>query len=105
MYGDATANAVIAGDLTIDLRLRSVSEKGKRVHLTKGQFDLLMELLLRKGEIVPFERLHCVGCAVSHWNGDTRAIRQQLSKLTRAVGSVAPFIRNVRGVGYAMVLD
>lgn len=96
---------IMAGELTVNLKLRTVAVKSQHTHLTKGQFDLLLKLLHRAGEVVPFEELHQVACGVSRWRGDTRPIRQQLSKLAKSIGDSKTLIRNVRGVGYALVLQ
>lgn len=96
---------IVAGELTINLKLRTVTVNNELTHLTKGQFDLLLKLLHRAGEVVTFEELHQVACGVSRWRGDTRAIRQQLSKLAKSIGESKALIRNIRGVGYALVLQ
>lgn len=92
----------VGGILSINPRLRAVKVHGQAKSLTRGQYELLMTFVRRIDEVVPFGDLHEAACGV-RWNGDTRSVRQLVSKLVRSIGPAATLIRNIRGVGYAMV--
>jgi DNA-binding response OmpR family regulator len=90
------------GPLSIDPHGRQVALDGVPIRLTKGQYELLLALVYNEGAVVPFADLHRVGCGVSPWTRDTRALRQQMAALCRKLGDDARMIVNVRGVGYAI---
>ena len=55
--GSATHEAIVAGDLELDLNRRSLRKAGKLVHLTPTEFDLLALLMRNEGTPLPHTRL------------------------------------------------
>ena len=53
----ATPTVVEAGDFRLDLETRSVTVKGKEIHLTPKEFDLLAHLLSHAGKVLTHRAL------------------------------------------------
>jgi len=96
-----------AGGLVVDPRTRRVVVDGEPVHLTRTEFDLLLALARRPGEVVERTRLLT---EVWDWTDDalartatttaSRAVDSHVKALRRKVG--ADRIRTVHGLGYAL---
>ena len=91
-------------DLLIDRRSREVRVGTARLALTHREFDLLAFLAASPGQVFTREQLlGQVWGSSSDWQGPstvTEHIRRLRVKLDDAPGS-KPWIRTVRGVGYA----
>ncbi|QWC86226.1 response regulator transcription factor [Nocardioidaceae bacterium] len=100
----ATGALLRDGDLAVDRDAREVSRGGEAVHLTRTEFDLLLALMSRPGQVHRRERL-----LVEVWDWDaagldrtaTRTVDSHVRSLRAKVG--AERIRTVTGVGYAWV--
>jgi DNA-binding response OmpR family regulator len=90
---------VRVGRLTIDPPQRRVSVDGAEVHLTPTEFDLLLALARRPGDVWSRERLMA---EVWDWNdaSGSRTLDSHVKALRRKLGAAA--VRTVHGVGYAL---
>jgi two-component system response regulator MprA len=96
--GRAAGDLLTAGDVTLDLRERAGSRRGRDLGLTPREADLL-ELLLRNARgVVSREQ------ALQHVWGEGGAtanvVDRYVAYLRRKLGE-PPLIRTVRGVGFA----
>jgi DNA-binding response OmpR family regulator len=100
--GSAVAEGPLAiGGLTIDARTRQVSLDGQPVDLSRKEFDLLLALALRPGEVVTKRELLADVWRQSYGGGD-RTVDVHLSWLRRKLGETAAsprYLHSVRGVG------
>ena len=96
---DAAAAPLALGLLHVDRATRRVSRDGAEVHLTPTEFDLLVCLGERPGQVLTREHLLA---RVWDWPdaSGTRAVDSQVKSLRRKLG--AELIRTVHGVGYAL---
>jgi two-component system response regulator MprA len=97
--GRTAGDLLSAGDVTLDLRMRSASRAGRDLALTPRECDLL-ELLLRNARAVvsrdqALERVWAGGGATAN------AVDRYVAYLRRKLGD-PPLIRTVRGVGFVL---
>ena len=87
------------GALVVDRAARRVSRDGVEVHLTPTEFDLLVCLGERPGQVLTREHLLA---RVWDWPdaSATRAVDSHVKTLRRKLG--ADVVRTVHGVGYAL---
>jgi len=88
-------------ELSIDPRARRVTLEGRDVDLTRKEFDLLLALASRKGEVVSKRTLLAEVWQQAYGGGD-RTVDVHLSWLRRKLGETAAeprFLHTVRGVG------
>ncbi|SHE93781.1 winged helix-turn-helix domain-containing protein [Devosia limi] len=100
LHPPAHAIVSVVGDIELDRDARRVTRRGRRLHLTPGEFRLLETLARKPGEVFSREELLD---AVSRQNTSSlRAVDVQVARLKLAltVGGRAPAIRTVRGRGY-----
>jgi DNA-binding response OmpR family regulator len=93
------------GDLVIDERARTVTLAGRPVELARKEFDLLLALASRPGEVVTKRELLA---EVWHdtYGGSDRTVDVHLSWLRRKLGETAAeprYLHSVRGVGVRLV--
>ena len=89
------------GELSIDPRSRRVTLAGADVDLTRKEFDLLLALASRKGEVVSKRTLLAEVWQQAYGGGD-RTVDVHLSWLRRKLGETAAeprYLHTVRGVG------
>ncbi len=91
------------GDLTIDLLNTEVRRSGRRLQLTKSEFDLLVVLAANQGRTLSRQEIQ-----IQMWGDETRspnAVDAHVTNLRRKVDLPfsRPLIRTVFGVGYVMV--
>jgi DNA-binding response OmpR family regulator len=95
----ARSEAVVAGNLRVDLVERRVEVAGQEVRLTRTEFDLLAHLVVRPRAAVSRESL-----LAEVWGWDdatgTRTVDSHIKALRRKLGT--DLIRTVHGVGYAL---
>ena len=92
---------LVVGGLTIDARTRQVSIDGAPVDLSRKEFDLLLVLAQRSGEVVTKRELLADVWRQSYGGGD-RTVDVHLSWLRRKLGETAAdprYLHSVRGVG------
>jgi DNA-binding response OmpR family regulator len=93
------------GDLVIDRRSREVTIEGRRLDLSRKEFDLLTALARRPGEVVSKRDLLAEVWQLS-WGGGDRTLDVHLSWLRRKLGETAAeprYLHSVRGVGIKLV--
>ncbi len=100
--GQTDSDTLRGQDLMVDLGARRVWQGEREVGLSQRQFDLLVFLMRRKGDVVTREELMR---QVWHttWIGSTKTVDMHVSWLRRALGngvSSAQYIATVRGVGF-----
>ncbi len=101
---DDTQPVVVAG-LTIDPRARTAAIDGEPVELSRKEFDLLLVLASRLGEVVTKRELLAEVWQQAYGGGD-RTVDVHLSWLRRKLGETAAeptYLHTVRGVGVRMV--
>ena len=100
--GSAVAEGpLVVGGLTIDARTRQVSIDGAPVDLSRKEFDLLLVLAQRPGEVVTKRELLADVWRQSYGGGDLTG-DVHLSWLRRKLGETAAdprYLHSVRGVG------
>ena len=95
----AAGEPLVLGPLHVDREARRVSRAGAEVHLTPTEFDVLVCLGERPGQVLTREHLLA---RVWDWPdaSGTRAVDSHVKSLRRKLG--AELIRTVHGVGYAL---
>ncbi|WP_353510775.1 winged helix-turn-helix domain-containing protein [Intrasporangium sp.] len=90
------------GALRIDIRAREVALKGRLLHLSAREFDLLTLLASDLGRVWSFAALsrHVWG---SDYAGDRERLTSTIKRLRKRLGSMAGCeVRSVHGVGYRL---
>ena len=106
LAGEAAAvqDQFIAGDLLVEVAARRVSVAGHSAHLTRTEFDLLLALVRRIGQVVDRQRLVAelwdLADPVAAQGVSSRTVDSHVKALRRKLG--ADRIRTVHGVGYAL---
>lgn len=94
------AEVVSEGPIVLDHGRHEVVVDGRRLDLTATEFRVLACLMAAKGRVLSREQLIDaalgVGAAVTN-----RAMDVHIAALRKKLGDAAPFVRTVRGVGYA----
>jgi DNA-binding response OmpR family regulator len=92
---------LVVGGLTIDPLTRQVSLDGESIDLSRKEFDLLLALAQRAGEVVTKRELLADVWRQTYGGGD-RTVDVHLSWLRRKLGETAAdprYLHSVRGVG------
>jgi DNA-binding response OmpR family regulator len=92
---------ITIGALVIDTRSRQVSVDGRDVDLARKEFELLVALARRAGEVVTKRDLLAEVWQLA-WGGSDRTVDVHLSWLRRKLGETASeprYLHSVRGVG------
>jgi DNA-binding response OmpR family regulator len=89
---------VVIGDVHLDLAGRRVTRRGETVHLTPTEFDLLVFLARRPGQVFTRELLLHEVWGYRDGSG-ARTVDSHVRALRRKLG--AEIVRTVHGVGYA----
>jgi DNA-binding response OmpR family regulator len=99
---DELSSILKAEGLELDVQARTVSQKGKRVALTRKEFDLLTTFLRKPGQVLSNNFL-----LETVWNydpadyNDPRTIQTHISSLRRKLGGkLGDRIVSVPGLGY-----
>ncbi len=101
----SAAGPVQVGGLVIEPRTREVRLDGKQVDLSRKEFDLLLLLATRPGEVVTKRELLAEVWQQAYGGGD-RTVDVHLSWLRRKLGETAAephYLHTVRGVGVRLV--
>jgi len=96
-----TEGPLVVGGITIDPLTRQASLDGAAVDLSRKEFDLLLALAQRAGEVVTKRELLADVWRQSYGGGD-RTVDVHLSWLRRKLGETAAeprYLHSVRGVG------
>jgi DNA-binding response OmpR family regulator len=96
---------IVVGGLSIDTRSREVTVDGRPVELARKEFDLLLALARRAGEVVTKRDLLAEVWQLA-WGGSDRTVDVHLSWLRRKLGESAAeprYVHSVRGVGVRLM--
>lgn len=96
---------VVVGGLVVDPVARSVHIDGRELTLNRKEFDLLLALASRPGEVVTKRQLLAEVWQMP-WGGADRTVDVHLSWLRRKLGETAAeprYLHSVRGVGVKLV--
>jgi DNA-binding response OmpR family regulator len=102
---DSPETAVVVGGLVIDPRSRTVCLDGEEIAMNRKEFDLLLALASRPGEVLSKRQLLAEVWQMP-WGGGDRTVEVHLSWLRRKLGesAAAPrYLHSVRGVGIKLV--
>ncbi len=104
---DATAEQLVAGELTVDVPGRLVRSDQRTVELTGVEFDLLVALMRRAGRVVPRDSLLSEAGRGDVTVGE-RTVDVHISHLRAKLGDDPrnpKLIKTVRGVGYVLARE
>ena len=94
--------SLTVGALRIDVRAREVALKGRPVHLSAREFDLLTLLASDLGRVWSFSALSRQVWG-SDYAGDRERLTSTVKRLRKRLGSMAGCeVRSVHGVGYRL---
>ncbi|MFD1250796.1 response regulator transcription factor [Nocardioides ginsengisoli] len=96
---------VVVGDLVIDPVARTAELEQRPLDLNRKEFDLLLALAARAGEVVSKRQL-LAEVWQQPWGGADRTVDVHLSWLRRKLGETAAaprYLHSVRGVGVKLV--
>ncbi|MEX2279868.1 MAG: response regulator transcription factor [Acidimicrobiia bacterium] len=99
------SDEVAVGGLRIDVAARDVTIDGEALDLSPKEFDLLLALAERQGEVVSKREL-LAQVWREPWGGSERTVDVHLSWLRRKLGESASdprYLRTVHGVGIKLV--
>ena len=102
---DSGSEALRIGELVIDERTRTVTLAGAPLELARKEFDLLLTLAHRPGEVVTKREL-LAEVWQQAYGGSDRTVDVHLSWLRRKLGETAAeprYLLSVRGVGVRLV--
>lgn len=102
--GAPVAAPLRVGELVIDSSAHTVQVTGTAVAVTRTEFELLLALALRPGQVLTRHDL-VTEVWDTTWVGDERIVDVHIGNLRRKLGTDAwgqGFIDTVRGVGYRM---
>jgi two-component system, OmpR family, response regulator len=104
-HPDLERQRLSAGEVVLEVETRAVHVGGNPVELTGLEFDLLLALLRRAGQVVPRQSL-----LAQAGRGDVtvndRTVDVHISHLRKKLGDDPPrLIKTVRGVGYVLSKD
>lgn len=105
LVSEADRQVVDAGDVSIDLLERTVRCRGKEVHVTPKEWDLLAELAKHPGRVLTHEMLLRSVWGPAHV-GQTEYLRVAIRSLRQkleAAPSQPKLIINEPGVGYRLI--
>jgi DNA-binding response OmpR family regulator len=96
---------VVVGGLVVDVVARTVTLDGREMELNRKEFDLLLALASRAGQVVSKRQL-LAEVWQQPWGGADRTVDVHLSWLRRKLGETAAeprYLHSVRGVGVKLV--
>ena len=102
---NVVAEPYVVGDLAVDPRTRTATLAGRPLELSRKEFELLLALASRKGDVVTRREL-LVEVWQQPYGGGDRTVDVHVSWLRRKLGETAAqprYLRTVRGVGVRLV--
>ena len=100
-----TVEPYVVGELVVDPRTRTATLAGRELELARKEYELLLALASRGGEVVTRRELLVEVWQMPYGGGD-RTVDVHLSWLRRKLGETAAeprYLRTVRGVGFRLV--
>lgn len=102
---EVLAEALAVGDVAIDVPARRATRAGEPVELTGLEFDILVALVRRAGQVVPRDALLAEAGRSDVVVGE-RSVDVHISRLRQKLGDEPPtLIKTVRGVGYVLTKE
>jgi two-component system response regulator RegX3 len=98
--GDTAPDALVNGELEVDLRTRRAVLAGEELTLTRKEFDLLALLASDPGALRSRDEI-LEEVWDPHWYGPTKTLDVHIAGLRRKLGDPA-LIETVRGVGFRL---
>ena len=105
--GDDDDLRVIVGDLVIDPGARTVTLAGENIPLTTAEFELLLYLAQRAGEVVSREEIYRELRGIEY-DGLDRSMDLRVARVRKKLGEDAEdprILKSVRGVGYLLARE
>jgi len=102
---NVAAKPYVVGQLVVDPRTRTATLGGQLIELSRKEFELLLALASRQGEVVTRREL-LVEVWQQPYGGGDRTVDVHVSWLRRKLGETAAnprYLRTVRGVGVRLV--
>jgi DNA-binding response OmpR family regulator len=102
---NVVARPYSVGELVVDPRTRTATLRGEPLELSRKEFELLLALVSRQGEVVTRREL-LVEVWQQPYGGGDRTVDVHVSWLRRKLGETAAqprYLRTVRGVGIRLV--
>ena len=98
-----SSEILTAGDLRIDVRLRTIVRAGQMIELHKKEFELLEFLMRRKEQIVTKDEILKTVWGYD-FNPQTNIVDVLICRLRAKLdkGFNEPLIKTIRGIGYAI---
>jgi len=101
----STEQALVCGDLKLDMRMRTAIRAGKEITLTPRELDILEYLMRYQGQNVSREMLERnVWKQARRFTSLDNVIDVQMMRLRRKIDAegLDPLIQTVRGIGYRL---
>lgn len=93
------SDKLIAGELTLDVKKRSVTVDGEKIVLTFREFELLRYLMENQG--IAFDRERLLQTVWGYdYDGGSRTVDVHIQTLRQKLDHCGALIETVRGVGY-----
>ncbi|HHX93387.1 MAG TPA: response regulator transcription factor [Clostridiales bacterium] len=93
------SDKLIAGELTLDVKKRSVTVEGEKIVLTFREFELLRYLMENQG--IAFDRERLLQTVWGYdYDGGSRTVDVHIQTLRQKLDHCGTLIETVRGVGY-----
>ncbi|MGO1583311.1 MAG: response regulator [Actinomycetaceae bacterium] len=112
-HGDQADGVLTHDGLVVDVDARLTTVDGRRVHLTRSEFDILATIVGAGRRVVEKDRLVRVlwgerdDFAATVMDADRRSVEVHMANLRRKLGdgaSAPRFVETVRGVGYRLTV-
>lgn len=87
------------GELSLDAGRHEVRYQGKKIELTRKEFELLQYLMENKGLVMSRDQILCRVWGYD-FDGETRTVDVHVRTLRQKLGEAGNLIETVRGVGY-----
>jgi DNA-binding response OmpR family regulator len=99
--GTSDPDLLVACGISVDAASHRVLVDAEEVSLTPKEYDLLLALVRRAGQVVPRDTL-MREVWQTEWLGATKTLDMHVSTLRRKLGASGACITTVRGVGFRM---
>ncbi len=90
------------GDVLLDIEGRTVKVKGENIILTRKEYDLLLQLVKHKDQVLSREQLLDLVWGMDYAKGTWRTVDTHIKTLRIKLGSAGQYIKTVWGVGYKL---
>ena len=90
-------NALVGGDVSLDMRNKTASSEGKRVVLTPVEFDLLALLMSGKGQVFTYQ---AIAEKLGNPNWTSNNLSVHVKNIRAKLGASGKKIESVYGTGY-----